>query len=162
MFRWFKLFRDQYVGFWTLGLILFALQEIPYMVMPLFRMTDNSIMNMQESSFILGICEKILGSLCIAIMCFIVQEKATAFSMGDGINKAGFVLAVVILLLNFLGWGLYFSGYQTLWVMMLFIVALPPLYYAAIGLWRQNWILLIAGIVFEVVHFVHVYGNLTM
>ena len=36
MVRWIKLFRDQYLGFWALGLLLFALQEVPYMVMPIF------------------------------------------------------------------------------------------------------------------------------
>ena len=38
MVRWIKLFRDQYLGFWALGLLLFALQEIPYMVMPIIHM----------------------------------------------------------------------------------------------------------------------------
>ena len=36
MVRWIKLFGNQYLGFWVLGLVLFALQEIPYMLMPLF------------------------------------------------------------------------------------------------------------------------------
>ncbi len=30
MVRWFKLMGDQYFGFWALGLVLFAFQEIPY------------------------------------------------------------------------------------------------------------------------------------
>ena len=32
MVRWIKLFGNQYLGFWILGLVLFALQEIPYMI----------------------------------------------------------------------------------------------------------------------------------
>ena len=31
MVRWFKLLGNQYLGFWILGLVLFAIQEIPYM-----------------------------------------------------------------------------------------------------------------------------------
>ena len=50
MVRWIRLFRDQYFGFWVLGLVLFALQEIPYMVMPLFHLETNPIMNMTETS----------------------------------------------------------------------------------------------------------------
>ena len=150
------------MGFWILGLILFALQEVPYMVMPLFDFENNPIMNMQESSVILEILEKILGSLCIAVMIFVVQENASLFSVGNGISKVGFISAIVILLLNFFGWGLYFNGYQSLGVMMFFIVVLPPLYYVCIGLWRENWILLVTGGIFEIVHFVHVYGNLRM
>ena len=46
MVRWIKLFRDQYLGFWALGLLLFALQEIPYMVMPMLHLETNPIMNM--------------------------------------------------------------------------------------------------------------------
>ena len=55
---------------------------------------------------------------------------------------------------------LYFAGHQSLFVMMLFIVALPPLYYVAIGLWRQNTPLTVAGVGFLAIHFIHVWGNL--
>lgn len=162
MVRWFKIFGDQYIGFWILGLILFALQEVPYMVMPLFHLENNPIMNMQESSAALNICEKVLGSLCVAIMTFIIQEEVSFFRVGNGICRIGFVLAVFVLLLNFVGWGLYFGGHQSIGIMMFFIVLLPPLYYVFIGLWRENWLLLITGILFEAVHFSHVYGNLKM
>lgn len=160
MFRWLKIFGDQYIGFWILGIVLFALQEVPYMVMPLLNLENNPIMDMQESSVILDICEKVLGSLCIALMTFVVQKNTPMFSMGSGICKVGFFSAIIVLLLNFVGWGLYFNGHQSLGIMMFFIVVLPPLYYACIGLWRKNWILLITGIAFEIVHFIHVYGNL--
>lgn len=160
--RWVKIFGDQYLGFWILGIALFALQEVPYMVMPLLHLKSNPIMNMPESSVILDVFEKITGSLCVAAMTFIVQENAPLFSVGSGICKVGFLLAAMVLLLNFIGWGLYFSGHQSFGVMMFFIVALPPLYYVCIGLWRENWLLLLAGIVFETVHFIHVYGNLKM
>ncbi len=150
------------MGFWILGLILFALQEVPYMLMSLFKLESNPIMNMQESSMILDIIEKILGFLCVVIMTFVVQKNASLFSVESGISKLGFILAVVVLLLNFFGWGLYFYGYQSLEIMMFFIVALPPLYYVCIGLWRENWVLLVTGALFEIVHFIHVYGNLKM
>ena len=45
-------------------------------------------------------------------------------------------------------------------VMMFFIVLLPPLYYVTIGLWRQNVPLTATGAIFLVVHFAHVLGNL--
>ncbi|MDE6318427.1 MAG: hypothetical protein K2M22_01680 [Lachnospiraceae bacterium] len=162
MVRWFRVLGDQYIGFWIIGLVLFALQEIPYMVMPLFKLENNPIMNMQESSAVLDVCEKVLGVSCIVMMTFIVHEKATFFRIGNGVCKIGFILAVFVLLLNFVGWGLYFSGHQTIGVMMFFIVILPPLYYVFVGLWRENWLLLTAGIIFEIVHFCHVYGNLKM
>lgn len=139
MVRWFKVFGDQYIGFWIVGLALFALQEVPYIVMPLFRLENNPIMNMQESSDVLDVCEKVLSVSCIVIMAFIVQENAVFFRVGNGICKIGFFLAIFVLLLNFVGWGLYFNGHQTIGVMMFFIVMLPPLYYVFVGLWRENW-----------------------
>ena len=160
MVRWLKLFGDQYFGFWILGLVLFAIQEIPYMVMPLFHLETNPIMNMAESSAALDVCEKILGSLCIALMIFVVHKDAVLFSIAEGRERLFFALAVIILLTNFLGWGLYFMGHQSVFVMMFFIVLMPPLYYVAIGLWRKNVPLAAIGVVFLAVHFVHVYGNL--
>ena len=160
MVKWIKLGGSQYLGFWGLGLILFALQEVPYMVMPFFELENNPIMNMKESSMVLDVCEKILGSLCIAVMTFVVQENVSFFHIGTGISKIGFISAAAVLLLNFFGWGLYFYGFQSLEIMMFFIVVLPPLYYVCIGLWRENWVLLVTGALFEIVHFVHVYGNL--
>ena len=160
MVRWIKIFGNQNLGFWMLGLVLFALQEIPYMLMPLFHPETNPIMNMTEISAVLDVCEKILGSLCIALMVFIVHKDATLFSITNAREKLFFTLAMVILLTNFFGWGLYFTGHQSILVMMLFIVLLPPLYYVTIGLWRQNVPLTATGAIFLVVHFTHVLGNL--
>ena len=161
MVRWFRLFGNQYLGFWFLGFVLFALQEIPYMLMPLLHVETNPIMNMAETSPTLNACEKIFGSLCIALMIFVVHKHATIFSVSDSREKLFFSLAVVILLANFFGWALYFTGHQSNFVMMLFIVALPPLYYVAIGIWRQNIPLAVTGVIFLAVHFFHVLGNLS-
>ena len=160
MVRWVKLFGNQYLGFWVLGIVLFAVQEIPYMVMPLFNLKTNPIMNMTETSMTLDVCEKILGSLCIALMVFIVHKDAKLFSIAEGRERTFFILAVILLMANFAGWVLYFTGHQSILIMMLFIVALPPLYYVAVGLWRQNLPLAVTGAVFLTVHFIHVWGNL--
>lgn len=160
MVRWLKLFGDQYFGFWVLGLVLFALQEIPYMVMPLVHMEANPIMNMAESSAALDVCEKILGSACIALMIFLVHKDAVLFSISEGRERLFLALAMIVLLTNFLGWGLYFTGHQSVFVMIFFIVLMPPLYYVVIGLWRRNVPLAVVGGVFLAVHFAHVYGNL--
>ena len=161
MARWIKLFGNQYLGFWVPGLVLFAVQEIPYMLMPFFRLETNPIMNMTETSAALDTFEKIFGSLCIALMIFVVHKNAALFSVSDGREKLFFTLALVILLANFFGWALYFTGHQSVFVMMLFIVTMPPLYYVAIGLWRQNTPLAVIGAFFLAIHFVHVLGNLS-
>ena len=162
MFKFFKLFGSQYLGFWLFGLLLFAVQEIPYMVMPLFKLQTNPIMNMTESSRILDMFEKILGSLCIAFMIFIVNKNSNLFLPADGREKIFFALSVTVLLLNFIGWGIYFSGRQSVFVMMFFIVIMPPLYYFFVGLWRENILLTITAVPFLIIHFIHVLGNLKL
>ena len=69
-------------------------------------------------------------------------------------------MAVRLLIVNFFGWALYFTGHKSVYIMMFFLVAMPPLYYMAIGLWRKNVPLAVTSVVFLVVHFMHVYGNL--
>lgn len=162
MFKFFKIFGNQYLGFWVLGLALFVVQEIPYMIMPLFKLETNPIMNMRESSVVLDAAEKILGSLCIALMIFIVHKDSKLFSVTDGRERLFFILTVLVLLLNFIGWAFYFGGHQSVFVMMFFIVLMPPLYYVFIGLWRNNIILTVMGGIFLIVHFVHVLGNLKL
>ena len=160
MFRWFRLAGRQYIGFWAIGLALFALQELPYLVMPLWKPESNPIMTMPESSLLLDRLEKLLGSLCIGLMMFLVHREAGLFSLTSTREKLFFGLALIVLALNFGGWIVYFSGCQTLVVMMTFIVVMPPLFYVFIGLWRSNTPLVVCGCVFLAVHFAHVLGNL--
>ena len=89
-------------------------------------------------SVCLDILEKLLGSLCIALMVFIVNKDTSFFEIETGIQKIAFISMIMVLLLNFIGWGLYFKGYQSIGIMMFFIVFLPPLYYILIGVWRKN------------------------
>lgn len=162
MFKFFRLFGGQYFGVWVLGLLLFAVQEIPYMVMPLFKLQTNPIMNMAESSRVLDIFEKVLGSLCIAFMIFIVNKNSNLFLPAEDREKIFFALSVIVLSLNFIGWGIYFSGQQSVFVMMFFIVLMPLLYYFFVGLWRKNILLAVTAIPFLIIHFIHVLGNLRL
>ena len=109
MAKWIRLAGNQYLGFWLLGLVLFAVQEIPYMLMPLFRLETNPIMNMTEASEALDICEKVLGVLCIILMIFVVHKDAKLFSVSDDREKVCFTFALILLLANFAGWALYFT-----------------------------------------------------
>ncbi|RRF89132.1 MAG: hypothetical protein DUD33_08460 [Coriobacteriaceae bacterium] len=134
MLHWARLLGDQYLGLWAPGILLFALQEVPYLLMPLFHLQSNPIMNMPETSPTLDLLEKALGVACIVLMVFVVRGDAMLFSASDTWEKACLALVALTLAANYLGWGLYFTGHQSRLVMMLFLVAMPPLYYAAIGL----------------------------
>ena len=111
MVRWFKLFGDQYLGFWGLGLVLFVLQEVPYIVMPFFPLETNPIMQMTETSAALDLWEKILGSLCIALMIFVVHKDAVLFSVAGGRERLFFTLTVILLLANYFDYDAVHCGH---------------------------------------------------
>lgn len=161
MLYWVKIYGNEYFGFWTLGLLFFALQEVPYILMPLFHLETNPIMNMSETSTTLDLLEKMAGIACVGLMLFLVHKEETFFSVSNTREKFFFILAMAILVANYIGWILYFTGHQSIAIMMIFLVALPPLYYTAIGLWRHNTPLTIVSVIFFVIHAVHVYGNLS-
>lgn len=160
MVKWIKITENQYFGFWFLGLLFFAVQEIPYMIMPLMKLNTNPIMEMTDKSVFLNVCEKALGSLCIALMLFAVNDRVSIFNLDSKRDVITFSLVMAVLLLNFVGWGLYFKGFQSTVVMMAFLVALPPLYYAFIGLWRSNTVLFITAWLFLGAHIMNVWNNL--
>ena len=160
MFKWVKLFKNQYFGLWLIGLLLFAIQEIPYMIMPLIPLETNPIMNMPENSMFLDICEKIAGVLCVAVMVLIVHKDNKLFSVRTKTEIAFFSAAAGAIALNFLGWILYFCGIQSVAVMILFLFALPPLYYLFIGLWRKNYVLVAVSGIFFVIHLSNAFVNL--
>ena len=160
MFKWFKIVKSQYLGLWLIGLLLFAIQEIPYMVMPFLHLETNPIMEMPTNSLLLDICEKICGVLSIAVMTLIVHKDNKLFSVKTKNEIGYFSAAAGTILLNFIGWILYFCGLQSVAVMIIFIFALPPLYYLFIGLWRKNYFLVGVAALFFVVHISNGFVNL--
>jgi len=160
MVKWFALSRNQYLGFFALGLVLFALQELPYIVMPLIHMESNPVMEMQDKSTILNITEKALGISCIIVMLFLVRGDAKWFSLSTPQEKVFFCAAIVAIVGYFIGWVFYFTGFQSLPLILLSLVALPPIYYTFIGLWRGNYVLSVLGVFFLTAHFSNVWNNL--
>lgn len=57
------------------------------MVMPLFKLQTNPIMNMTESLRILDIFEKVFGLLCIAFMILIVNKNSNLFLPAEDREK---------------------------------------------------------------------------
>lgn len=160
MFKWFKIVKNQYFGLWLIGLALFAIQEIPYMVMPLVPLEANPVMNMPTNSLFLDITEKVFGVLCIVLMLLIVNKNSTLFSLRTKSEIAFFSVAAGLIIANFLGWIMYYCGMQSVAIMIVFIFALPPLYYLFIGLWRKNYFLVIAAGLFFAVHLSNAFVNL--
>ena len=81
MIKWFELTRNYYIGFWIIGLALFVLQQLPYIVMPFINMESNILMEMQDKSVLLNAIEKILGVSCIILMTFLMRGDSEWFSL---------------------------------------------------------------------------------
>lgn len=160
MFKWVKIVKTQYFGLWLIGLLLFAVQEIPYMIMPLIPLETNPVMNIEAKSMLLDIAEKIFGVLCVATMVLIVNEHNKLFSLRKKSEIIFFSVAVGLIVTNFLGWVLYFCGFQSVTIMIVFIFALPPLYYLFIGLWRKNYFLVTVAGLFFIIHLSNALVNL--
>ena len=159
MIKWFKIYKNQYLGVFFLGFAFFVLQELPYIIMPFIPLSSNPIMNMTESSVFLNVVEKIVGSLSVAFLILIVNKNEKWFSLSNWKEKLFFSLAIVMIVINFGGWIAYYSGYQTYAIMLICLVAAVPLYYMFLGLWRKNYPLVIVSILFLIVHVTHVTFN---
>jgi hypothetical protein len=148
------------IGLFPLGFALIALQELPYIIMPLLSMHTNPLMEMTDKLVWLNAAEKTVGVLCIFFMLFLVREDAAYFAPKNRVAKIGLLFAPAALFFYYVGWVLYFTGHQSFAVMLGLLVAMPPIYYGAIGFWRRNMPLSVLGFVFLVVHIVNVCVNL--
>ena len=161
MVKWFRITHNQHFGFFALGLVFFIIQELPYIIMPLISLESNPLMEMQDKSMLLNAAEKILGISCIAVMLFLVRSDAEWFSLSTSREIVFFCAAAAALVGYYIGWILYFCGTQSLPLILCTLVALPPVYYAFIGLWRQNYVLAVLGLLFLSAHISNVWNNLT-
>lgn len=160
MVKWFGITQNQYVGFFALGLALFALQQLPYMIMPFIQMETNILMEMEDRSFLLNAVEKVFGVSCVIIMIFLVRGDAKWFSIDTISEKIFFSIALMAIAVYFVAWVFYFRGFQILPFMLLTLVAMPPIYYASIGLWRGNYVLTATSGFFLAAHIANVWNNL--
>jgi hypothetical protein len=160
MVKWIKLTHNQFLGFFALGLAFFVLQEMPYIIMPLIPLKINPLMEMTDRSAILNAAEKTLGISCIIVLLFLVRGDSKWFSLRGAREIAPFCAAMLAIAGYFMGWAFYFNGCQSLPLMLCTLVALPPIYYSFIGLWRGNYVLAALGGLFLVAHFTNVWYNL--
>ena len=160
MVKWFRITQNQYLGFFALGLVFFVLQELPYIIMPLIPLQSNPLMDMQDKAAVLNAIEKVLGVSCIIVMLFLVRGDSKWFSLNTSRETVYFAIAMIAIIGYFIGWILYFRGFQGLPLMLSTLVALPPIYYAFIGLWRRNYVLAVLGFIFLLAHISNVWNNL--
>ena len=157
--KWIKIYKNIWFGLFALGFLFLFLQEIPYLIMPFLKLSSNPIMEMIRAYPILNILEKIVGISTIIAMIFIVNQDTKPFPFDSLKEKLFFILSIILLLGYYIGWVFYFNGHQELFLVLTMLVALPPLYYTSIGLWRKNYILMILGIIFLFIHIANVWTS---
>jgi len=160
MVKWFNITQNQFFGLFALGIVFFVLQELPYIIMPLVHLQSNPLMEMQDRSAVLNVTEKVLGISCIVVMLFLVRGDAKWFSLSNQKEIAFFAIVMIALAGYYIGWIFYFNGFQSLPLILGLLCALPPIYYAFIGLWRGNYVLAVLGGIFLIVHTSNVWNNL--
>ena len=153
------LYKNYYLGISFIGIIAFVIQEIPYMIMPLVKPESNPIMNMQNESKLLQIIQGVLGTLSMVLLMLIVRDDVSFFSIGTSRDKVFFVSTLVMILFNFIGWTLYYTGHQISWVIVISQFAVVPLYYLFFGLWKYNYPLVMTAAMFFAIHTINGYMN---
>ena len=152
MIRWAKLFGNQYLGFWVLGLVLFVVQEIPYIVMSFFQLESNPIMNMTNEIKWIETVQGIFGILSMIILMLIVRDDVKLIPIETTKDKTFLFLTILMILINFVGWILYYMGHQYGWLIIISQFAVVPLYYLFFGLWKSNYLLVGTAVLFFVIH----------
>ncbi|MBR4509692.1 MAG: hypothetical protein IKP25_03300 [Ruminococcus sp.] len=153
------LYKNYYLGISFIGIIVFVIQEIPYMIMPLVKPESNPIMNMQNESKLLQIIQGVLGTLSMVLLMLIVRDDVSFFSIETSRDKVFFVSTLVMILFNFIGWTLYYTGHQISWVIVISQFAVVPLYYLFFGLWKYNYPLVMTAAMFFAIHTINGYMN---
>jgi hypothetical protein len=159
MIKWINIHKNIWFGLFFLGIILFFIQEIPYMIMPFIELANNPLMEMVNTYPILDTFEKIIGISTIIAMIFIVNSDTKGFSLDSVKEKVFFFMSIILLLGYYIGWIFYFNMHQSLALVVIILAGFVPLYYSFIGLWRKNYILVFLGILFLFVHVANVWTS---
>jgi len=159
MIKLLHLFKNYYLGISFVGIIAFAIQEIPYMIMPIIKLKSNPIMNMQNEISWIEKTQGIFGVLSMIFCILIVNDNNKFFSIATYKEKGFFAITVLMILINFIGWVFYYLGFQYSWLIVISQFAVVPLYYLFFGLWKSNYLLVSTASVFFIIHTINGYVN---
>ena len=152
MIKFLHLFKNYYFGISFIGIAAFVIQEIPYIVMPLIKPASNPIMNMQNEIKWIGTVQGIFGVMSMILLMLIVRDDGKLISIETTKEKTFLFLMILMILINFIGWTLYYMGYQYGWLIIISQFAVVPLYYLFFGFWQRNYLLVGAAVPFFVIH----------
>ena len=152
MIKFLHLFKEYYLGISIIGIAAFAIQEIPYIVMPLIKPKPNPIMDMQNTIKWIEMVQGLFGVLSMILLMLIVRDDVKLIPRETTKDKTFLFLTILMILINFIGWTLYYMGYQHGWLIIISQFAVVPLYYLFLGLWKSNYLLVGTAVPFFVIH----------
>jgi hypothetical protein len=156
----FRIYGNYYFGVWLSGIVFFLIQELPYAVMPFLSLPANPLMEMKTYSYFLEIPEKLFGILTVVLLVLLMNDKSAGLPFKNLRDKTFFFLALFFLAVYFTGWWFYFSGIQSITLILSYLVAMPPLYYMSLGLWKKNRPLVVNTVFFLIFHIANVWTSL--
>ena len=128
------------------------IQEIPYIVMPIIKPASNPIMNMTNEIRWIGTVQSVFGMLSMIFLMLIVRDDVKLIPTETTRDRTFLFLMVLMILINFIGWILYYMGRQYGWLIIISQFAVVPLYYLFFGLWKSNYLLVGTAVPFFVIH----------
>lgn len=146
------LFKHFYFGISFIGIAAFMIQEIPYIVMPLIKPASNPIMSMTSEIEWIETVQGLFGILSMVVLMLIVRDDIKPIPRETAKDKTFLFLMVMMILINYVGWTLYYMGHQYGWLIMISQFAAVPLYYLFFGLWKSNYLLVGTAVPFFVIH----------
>ena len=152
MLKFIHLYKNYYLGISFIGIAAFVIQEIPYIVMPLIKPASNPIMNMTNEIKWIETVQGIFGLLSMILLMLIVRDDVKLIPRETTKDKTFLFLTILMILINFIGWTLYYMGHQYAWLIIISQFAVVPLYYLFFGLWKSNYLLVGTAVPFFVIH----------
>jgi hypothetical protein len=146
------LFKHFYFGISFFGIAAFMIQEIPYIVMPLIKPASNPIMSMTSEIEWIETIQGLFGILSMVVLMLIVRDDIKLIPRETAKDKTFLFLMVMMILINYVGWTLYYMGHQYGWLIIISQFATVPLYYLFFGLWKSNYLLVGTAVPFFVIH----------
>ena len=152
MLKFIHLYKNYYLGISFIGIAAFVIQEIPYIVMPFIKPESNPIMSMTSEIKWIETVQGIFGLLSMILLMLIVRDDVKLIPIETTKDKTFLFLTILMILINFIGWTLYYMGHQYGWLIIISQFAVVPLYYLFFGLWKSNYLLVGTAVPFFVIH----------
>ena len=152
MLKFIHLYKNYYLGISFIGIAAFVIQEIPYIVMPFIKPESNPIMSMTSEIKWIETVQGIFGLLSMFLLMLIVRDDVKLIPIETIKDKTFLFLTILMILINFIGWTLYYMGHQYGWLIIISQFAVVPLYYLFFGLWKSNYLLVGTAVPFFVIH----------